>query len=415
VNRRLFLSTTTVAAMAATTGGATAALAAPHRTGTTTGAGTGTGETLRRLLQAEHDAGMVGVFAEVRDGRRFYELAAGTAEVSTSRPMRPTLRHRVGSITKTFVATTVLQLVGEGRFRLDSTIGRLLPGVLPAALGRQITVRMLLNHTSGLGNYTEVVLGSVEALESTRSRTFTPADLIAVALTLPVTNPPGDGWSYSNTNYIVLGMLVERLTGHRYGEEIQRRILRPLGMRDSYFPGADPRIRGPHSHAYVEWLDGTLRDFTTYNMSAAWAAGELISTPQDLNRFYRALLAGRLLRPSLLAEMQRTVPFVPDAPELGGYGLGLMRLPMPCGPVWGHDGGTVGHTTVSLHGGDRQVTLAENAVSLLPTPEEDPIAEAQFAFIEAALCGPRSVPLDARARGGAVPRLPRTDALAFTA
>jgi D-alanyl-D-alanine carboxypeptidase len=323
--------------------------------------------------------------------------------------MRATLRHRVGSITKSFLAATVLQLTGERRLRLDAPIGTYLPGVLPAGPGRDITERMLLNHTSGLGDYTQTLLGSPEAVLATRYRRFTPAELIGTGLALPVTNAPGAAWSYSNTNYIVLGLLIERLTGHRYADEIRRRILRPLGMRDTYFPGDRPEIRGPHSRAYVEWVDGELRDFTESTMSAAWAAGELISTAADLNRFYGALLTGRLLRPHLLAEMRRTVPFDPADPQGGGYGLGLMWVPTPCGRAWGHDGGTVGHTTISLHGENgRQVTLAENEISLLPGDPSDPVGQARQRFLDAALCGPRR-----GARTLAATRLPLVDTPAF--
>ena len=342
---------------------------------------------LQALLEAEHDAGMPGVFAEVRDGRRAWELAAGVADVDTGRPVRPYFRHRVGSITKTFVATTVLQLVGERRLRLDAPIGRYLPDEVPGAVGQEVTVRMLLNHTSGIGNYTGAILATPDDVVRVGQTTYTPQQLIAIGLAMPATNAPGAAWSYSNTNYVILGRLIERLTGGPYSTEISRRILRPLGLRHSYFPGADPRIRGPHSAAYVPWIDGALRDFSVYNMSSAYSAGELISTPQDLNRFYRALLTGRLLRPDLLAQMQTTVPFDPAAPDAGGYGLGLYWVPTPCGRFWGHDGGTVGHVTISWHSADgrRQISLAENMAFY----ENPAIDEARGQFLLTATCGPQ--------------------------
>jgi D-alanyl-D-alanine carboxypeptidase len=177
-------------------------------------------------------------------------------------------------------------------------------------------------------------------------------------------------------------MMVERLTGKRYTTEVQRRILRPLGLWRSYFPGTDPQIRGPHSKAYVPWIDGTLRDFSVYNMSWGWAAGELISTPQDLNRFYRALFEGRLLRRSLLDEMRTTVPMDPSFPEAGGYGLGVYWIGLPSGPAWGHDGGTIGHVTLSLHN-SRSVTIAQNMAFYAAGP--NPIDDAVARFALAAL------------------------------
>lgn len=368
------------------------AAAAPAKA---TGAGapaparTDRGRTLQRLLDDEHAAGMPGAFAQVRDGHRVWRPAAGVADVQTGRPVRPWFRHRVGSITKTFVATVILQLVDEHRVSLDAPIGRYLPDVVPGDVGRRVTVRMLLNHTSGIGNYTAALLQSYEDLEWLRTATFTPQQLVAIGLGMPPTGAPGVQHSYSNTGYIVLGLLIERLTGRRYAEELRRRILRPLDLHDTYAPGADPYIRGPHARAYLPWPTGELRDFSVYNMTWAWAAGELISTMSDLNRFYRSLLSGRLLRRSLLAEMQRTVPFDPAAPDAGGYGLGLYWVPAPCGRVWGHDGGVIGQTTVSVHSPDAedQVSLAEN-MNFYQTPgEPHPIDEARGRFLEAAVCG----------------------------
>lgn len=365
---------------------------------------------LQDLLEAEHAAGMPGVFAEVRDGRRSIEVAAGVADIDTGRPVRPWLQHRVGSITKTFVATVALQLVGERRLELDAPIGRYLPDEVPGAVGRQVTVRMLLNHTSGIGNYTNAMISTPEDVVRIARTTYTPQQLIRTGLAMPTTNAPGVAWSYSNTNYVILGRLIERLTGRSYSAEITRRILRPLSLRHTYFPGTDPRIRGPHSEAYVPWTDDTLRDFSVFNMSWAHAAGELISTPQDLNRFYRALLAGHLLRHDLLNEMKTTVPMDPATPEIGGYGLGLYWVQMPCGRFWGHDGGTVGHVTLSWHSADgrRQLTLAEN----LALYENPAIDAARAQFLRAATCGPQQS--TARAVTAAVPgpltpdvRLPR--------
>ncbi|HET9517312.1 MAG TPA: serine hydrolase domain-containing protein, partial [Actinoplanes sp.] len=359
------------------------AVAAPPDTTT----GPSTGRLLQELLDAEHEAGMPGVFAQVRDGRRSWNLAAGVADIDSGRPARPWMQQRVGSITKTFTSVVVLQLVGERKLRLDAPIARYLPGVVPGDLGRQVTVRMLLNHTSGLGDYDEALLVDYAAVEALRRRTVTPAELVQIGLSQPPTNAPGAAWSYSNTNYIVLGMLIEKLTGHRYAAEVNRRIIKPLKLRHTYLPGTNPYIRKSHMAAYVPWEDGSLRDLSVFNMSWAWAAGELISTADDLNRFYRALLTGKVLKPALLTEMKTTVPVDPRAPQGAGYGLGLFWMALPCGKVWGHNGAVAGQSTDSFHSADgrRQVTTAQNLNFIV----NDAINAAHGRFLLAAACGPQ--------------------------
>jgi D-alanyl-D-alanine carboxypeptidase len=364
---------------------------------------------LQDLLEAEHAAGMPGLFAQVRAGGDIWRGAAGAADVTTGRAPKPSFQHRIGSITKTFVATTVLQLVGEGRLSLDAPIGDHLPEVVPGELGSQVTIRMLLNHTSGIADYDHVLLGTADDIVNLGKRTVTRQELLAIALAQPPTGAPGALWSYSNTGYIILGLLIERITGRPYSAEASRRILRPLRLHDTYFPGTDPHLRGPHMNAYLPWTDGTLRDFTAYNMSWAWAAGELVSTAHDLNRFYRALLTGRLLRPDLLAQMQTTVPTRPETPEGVRYGLGLLSLPLPCGRFWGHDGVVIGQGTLSLHSedGNRQLSLAENVSHYTPPDVPHPIDYARGRFLVAALCGSGDAPaVTTSVRGGGPLRLP---------
>ena len=348
------------------------------------------GRVPQERLDAVHTAGMPGAFAEVRHGHRTWTPTAGVADIATGAPVRDGMRHRIGSITKTFVATTVLQLVGEHRIALDAPIGRYVPRLVPADLGATVTVRMLLNHTSGIGDFDTVLIKTLEDLVTLGNTTYTPEQLIRYGLSAGSTNAPGAAWSYSNTNYILAGLIIEKVTGHSYRTEVRRRILRPLGLRDTYFEGADPDIRGPHMHAYVPWTDGTLRDFTHYNMSWAYSAGEMVSTAHDLNTFFRALLGGRLLAPRLLAEMQTTVPEDPAQPAAAGYGLGLYWIQGPCGKFWGHDGGTIGHQTVSWHSADGQIqmTYAHNMAFYQTSPTEpSPIDVAAADFWVTALCG----------------------------
>ncbi|SCE89533.1 D-alanyl-D-alanine carboxypeptidase [Micromonospora haikouensis] len=357
------------------------------------GPATGPGATAGRLpadaldagIGAITDAGMVGVFAEARDGRDRWRGASGIADLDTGRPMRPGLQHRVGSITKTFVAATLLRLAGEGRVALDAPLGRYLPEY--AVPG--VTVEMLLNHTSGIGDYDTVLFTSGYDVERLRFTTFTPDQLVRIGLGEPRTGAPGAGFAYSNTNYILAGLVVERVTGRGAADEVHRRVIRPLGLHQTYFPGRRTRIAGPHSEAYLPWYDGQLRDFSVANMSWAWTAGALVSTAADLNRFFRALLGGRLLRPAELARMRTTVPLDPTQPEAGGYGLGLLWLALPGGRLWGHDGVVFGHATISLHApdGSRQVTLGTNVTHYQVPGQPDPIGAATGAFLVTALSG----------------------------
>jgi D-alanyl-D-alanine carboxypeptidase len=188
--------------------------------------------------------------------------------------------------------------------------------------------------------------------------------------------PPGTRFSYSNTNYLLLGLVVERVTGDRLAGQLQRRILRPLGLGDTELPGTQRRLQGPHLHGYAPpdraWLPsdgpGGLVDVTEANPSWAWAAGAMISTAADLARFYQALLGGRLLGPELLQAMQTTVDASEQLGADAGYGLGLMRLALGCGgQVWGHGGEIAGYATVafSTHDAARQLMLVDN---VLPAP-----------------------------------------------
>jgi len=321
---------------------------------------------LKQALDQVVAAGMPGAIA----ADRTHSVASGVADVTTGRPMRPGFRHRAGSITKTFAATAILQVVGEGRIDLDAPVARYLPQYDTG----DVTVRMLLNHTSGIADFDSLLWLSAEDLIRYQHTTFTPDFLVRLSLAQP--RGPRTH-SYSNTNYLLAGMVLEKATGRDAMAEVHRRVIAPLHLRHTYLAGSSERIRGPHSKAYIPWLDGNLRDFSVYNMSWGWMLGDLVSTTEDLNTFFRALLTGRLLRPAQLAQMKTTVPFDPAEPEIGGYGLGLYSILTPCGLVWGHDGLTFGHSMISLitPDGSHQVSIGGNMThySLGPTPIEEAI------------------------------------------
>jgi D-alanyl-D-alanine carboxypeptidase len=303
---------------------------------------------LQRDTDAIHALGVTGVQARVTtaDGRHLV-ATSGVADRTTRRPMPSDGRFRIASTRKAFEATVALQLVGEHRLSLDDTVERWLPGVVRGNGydGRQITVRQLLQNTSGLHDdlpgYT-----TPEEYRQQRYDVYTREQLLARAMKHPLDFPPGTGWGYSNTGFILAGMLIERVTGRSLQQEITDRIVRPLGLHDTTFPGTSPTLPRPHAQAYQLFGTGDLADVTE---QVSWDPDSMVSSTQDLDRFFRTLLRGGLLPPAQLAEMKQTVPISADVEQLwpgGRYGLGLARRPLPCGGVyWGHDGGDAGFIT----------------------------------------------------------------------
>jgi D-alanyl-D-alanine carboxypeptidase len=310
---------------------------------------------LRDAMAEMVAVGNPGVVAYARRGDREWRLAAGVADRATGAPARPGDRLRIFSNTKSFVSTVILQLVGERRLRLDDTVERWLPGVVRGHGndGSTITVRHLLNNTSGVYDP-----GTDPDFASDRGG-HTPDEVVAAAMAHPPLFPPGTAWDYSNTNYILAGMIVQAVTHHRPDREVRDRIVVPLGLRDTSFPLSDPTIAGRHLHGY----DMGYRDVTRFNPSGEWTAGAMISTVEDLARFDRALFGGRLLRPAQQRELETTVP-----PR--GYGLGVQRISVPCpagtATLWETDGGGPGYTSTAMTtaDGSRQLVLAGNVFDL---------------------------------------------------
>jgi CubicO group peptidase (beta-lactamase class C family)/pimeloyl-ACP methyl ester carboxylesterase len=345
--------------------------------------------------------GTPGALAEVRDAHGTTVLSSGTADVRTGVPPRARDRVRIFSNTKAFVATVVLQLVAEGRVELDAPVERYLPGLVRGNGndGREISVRQLLQHTGGLPDFDSTVF-EPGRYYADRLDHHTPEELVRAGTSKRRLSVPGREFHYSTTNYVVAGLLVERVTGHPYAQEIRARILRPLGLADTSVPGDDPRIHGPHLHGYAHLdgdshldgdahLNGDARisdtgrrvDATALNPSLVWAGGAMVSTVSDLNTFFTALLGGKLLPAAQLAAMTTTVPenLIPG----GGYGLGLLRVPLSCGgEYWGHGGDGLGYQT---RGG---VTTDGRAVSLVHTTA--PSTSQQWAdglkAVDTALC-----------------------------
>ena len=307
---------------------------------------------LKTAIDKVHCAGMPGVFAEVRDGDDVWRGAAGIADVSTGRPVTPDMRHRVGSISKTFTAAAVLQQVESAQIGLDTPIGHYLPRLVPGERGDTITVRMLINHTSGLAEYLPYAYPSLnafpslanttpESLDDNRFKRFHPTELIEMGVTAPAAGTPGGAPGvYSNTNYQLLCQLLERVTGTTAEKCITQNVIERAGLWDTELP-AGPHVSEPHSQMYEAWF-GMIdppRDYSVYDMSWVGPAASLISTVADLNRFYRLLLAGEIVNMSSLAQMQRTGPVISFEGNQIDYGLGLHKMEVPGhGTFWGHDG-----------------------------------------------------------------------------
>ncbi|WP_395298208.1 serine hydrolase domain-containing protein [Kitasatospora hibisci] len=363
---------------------------------------------LDAAVESVHRAGVPGLFAEVRDGDRVWRGAAGVADVATGRPVTAGMRHRVGSITKTFTAAAVLQQVEAGRIGLDTPIGRYLPELVPGERGDAITVRMLLNHTSGLAEYLPYAYPSLKAypvladtgpqsLDDHRFTRFDPVELIGMGVTAPpVGAPGGTPGLYSNTNYLLLGQLLERVTGTTAERCISRDVIERAGLRDTGFP-TGPDVDGPHSQLYESWF-GMIdppRDYGVYDMSWVGPAASLISTVSDLNRFYGMLLAGEIVSPSSLAQMQRTVRIVSQEMRTVDYGLGLHPMEgAGQDSFWGH-GGTVwggGALAMTRADGRRQMALAVNVqrwnrLDSSGRPQPHPIDDALAALYRVAMYG----------------------------
>ncbi|MFJ1744038.1 serine hydrolase domain-containing protein [Streptomyces microflavus] len=327
------------------------------------------------------DIGTPAALASVKDREgRARTYTAGVGDLTTGAKVPREGQVRIGSNTKTFVAVVVLQLVAERRMSLDAFVDTYLPGLVrgKGIDGRRITVRQLLQHTSGLPEYTSH-LGD-------DARYYAPRELLATALRHPADFDPGKSWKYSNTNYVLAGLIVQKVTARPLADEIDRRVIKRIGLRHTYFPApGDASIREPHPHGYYQESAQTpLRDITEMDPSWGWAAGQMISTNSDLNRFFTALLAGRLIPPAQLAQMRTTVPAEATFGPGARYGLGLVSRPLPCGGLsWGHGGSFPGYET---RGGVTADGRAANIAVTLQLTGEAPRRSLERA-VDNALCG----------------------------
>jgi D-alanyl-D-alanine carboxypeptidase len=282
-------------------------------------------------------------------------LTGGVREIESQTPMRRGDRFRIGSITKSFITALLLRVEAAGKLSINDTVERWLPGIV--SNGTSITIKELLNHTSGLPEFTDDLFPGALA---TPLRVWSPQELLAIANGHQPLFVPGTQWSYSNTNYIVAGLIVEAATRKRLADSLRKDVFKQLGLAHTTFEQGS-QLPGAYAHGYVVNLD-----VSVFNASIAWAAGAIASNARDLARFYRALLRGRLLRRQQLDEMETLVS---DGDPGEGYGLGIfgnshtLTASLFCGPpIWGHDGDFPGYFSVVLNTQDasRQVVILVN-------------------------------------------------------
>ncbi|WP_371495039.1 beta-lactamase family protein [Kitasatospora sp. NBC_00374] len=301
----------------------------------------------RAIEDVRRQAGIPGVVVGLwMPGKGSYVRATGVADTVTRRPMTTDVFTRIGSETKTFTVTALLELVDDRRIGLDDPISKYIDGV---PCGDRITLRQLAGMRSGLFPYTADP-DFVRALEGDPSRSFTPQEVLAYGFRHDNTFGPGEMFQYSNTNLVLLGLVVEKVSGLGLADFIHRRVLRPAHLRHTLLPrGAE--FPEPHAHGYTDQtLGGEVADTTDWNPSWAWAAGAMISDLRDLRRWAEVVATGTLLSPETQRERLEVLPTgFPGT----GYGLGVFET----GGWIGHNGSIPGYETVAVHLPSQRATL----------------------------------------------------------
>ncbi len=309
----------------------------------------GTAQRLDAAIdQAVKAASIPGAIVGVWGPQGRYIRSVGVADKATGAPMKPDFFSRIGSLTKTFTATGVLQLVDQGKLGLDDPIAKFIDGV---PQGDKITLRQLARMQSGLFNYSETK-GFQQAFFADPRHPFSPQELLGWAFAEPNVFPPGESFQYCNTNYILLGLVVEKVSGQPLPDYIRDHILTPLGMSHTSFPTTNA-FPEPHAQGYtVQTANGAEAAATDWDPSWAWAAGAMISTLEDMHTWAPALATGKLLTPATQTQRLQTVN-AEGLPPPDGYGLGIFNL----GGWIGHNGSLPGYQTVAVYLPEKQTTM----------------------------------------------------------
>lgn len=384
-HRRLTVSAALIAALAGALAPATTASAAPPAAPSPAPA-PDMAEVVA-ALESAMASGAPGAMARYSGPEGAEEGAVGVRDRESGAAMDTKARFRIGSVSKTFSSVVLLQLVEEGRLKLDAPVNTYLEGLLP---DDRVTVRHLLTHRSGLADYTNAMFNqTVPGFEAVRNRVFSYQELVDLSLAEPRTTEPGVAYKYSNANFVVVGMLIEKLTQRPVADAYQRRIIKPLGLRKTAYVHPDTRIKGTHVRGYLhpDEAGAPLVDSTEQTVSWAQSAGAVISSPADLNTFTSALMRGRLLSSAMLEAMTTVTPT--DTTNTRFYGLGLRRYDLTCGTqVYGHTGTVQGFYTYAFSTRDGRRSLS----ALANTSNRGAANTALGGTLEAAFCGKQPTP-----------------------
>lgn len=293
-----------------------------------------------------------------------FVAALGKADRATGAPMQLDDRMRIGSVTKTFTITVLLQLVDQKRARLDDPVSKYVSYV---PNGRHITLRMLANMTAGLFNYTEDDSFN-RKVEQAPQRVWAPRELVDVGLSHPPYFPPGMGWHYSNTNTVLLGIVIEKILGKPIAAVYQQYILSPLGLANTVWP-ASPALPSPYAHGITETSNGKIVDATSWSPSQSFTAGQLISTLQDMKVWAKACATGAQISPALQRQRLQWVTLPPMTPDMK-YGLGILY-----DHGWlGHNGSIPGYTSEVAYLPSKDATIVLLVNSDIPVDKKTPVS-----------------------------------------
>ena len=338
---------------------------------------------VQTALDQAVDAGAPGIAVSIRRGDQEQFLTSGFASTEAKRPIRPDTRFRIASVTKSFTAAIVMQLVAENELSLGATVDDVVPNLLGP--GGRVTIRELLAHTSGLPDY---IKSEAFVKRAGAGERITPRQALRFIANRKLEFEPGSKYSYSDSDNIALGLIIEKATGRSYEQELRSRILAPLDLRETNL-ATSLRFPKPHAQGYQYSADGRGKPENVTRVpldpNGAWASGALVSTPRDVAHFFGALLGGELVPANRVREMKVTVPGAGDPPGPGknNAGLGIFGWEIACGEIWGHTGSWPGFRTLGAASGDGGSSIA---VVVNATEISDRANEAVLRAQELAAC-----------------------------
>ena len=337
------------------------------------------------------EGGPPGVIAVVQRGQQRKVHTFGVRNIKSGLPIRVDDRMRIASVAKAFSGAVALSLVSDGKLSLQDTIGerKRLRELLPEAWW-EVTLRQLLNHTSGIPDLLSDP-GVQEALQASPTKAPPPEELLSLMEEVDLLFDPGSEYHYSNSDNIVVALMVEAATGKSYEDQLRERVYKPLGLRKTTLPRG-PNLRKPFIHGYSNDPSQDPPEDVSEDLAAgwAWASGGIVSTPADLNAFIRGYVGGKLFDERTQAKQRRVIEggsSEPPGPGMNSAGLAIFRYETRCGTVWGHTGNFPGYTQFAAASADgrRSVTVSINAQHT-PTDGSQVVFEALRGAEELAVC-----------------------------